>query len=683
MKKHVVVSFLFLFSVFLIGCGSESDDPVTPTGPDLVVSDLSVTAWTSGTIHYAYTITNNGDEPANLDGPTDAEFDNVSVQAFLSADTVFNNEGDIAAGGTVVGLSPLGELAPGASMSGAFEASAVVNPGSTPYLVLMVDWGDVIEEAHEDNNTLAVNILDVGAPDLEVTALEVTSWTSGMIQYAYTITNNGDAPANLDGPTDAESDNVSVQAFLSADTVFNDGGDIAAGGTIVGLSPLGELAPGASISGTFGASAVVDPASTPYLVLKVDWGSVVAESDEENNALAVLIPEPGMPDLVVTSLEVTAWTDHSISYSYTITNMGDAPANLDGPTDNDSDNVSVQAYLSDDNVFNNGGDIAAGGTILGNSPLGELAPGASMSGTFGATVTVDPGTTPYLVLMVDWGGVVAESDEDNNTLAVEIDQAGTPDLVVTALDVTSWTSGGIQYSYTITNEGDGPANLDGPTDANHDNVSVQAFLSADTVFNNEGDIAAGGTVVGYSPLGDLAPGASLSGTFGSSAVVDPASTPYLVLKVDWGSVVDESNEDNNTRAVLIPEPGMPDLVVTALEVTAWTDNSISYSYTITNVGDAPANLDGPTDENYDNVSVQAFLSSDTVFNNSGDIPAGGTIVGYSPLGELAPGASMSGTFGSTVTVDSESTPYLVLMVDWGARIDESDENNNTLAATIQ
>jgi hypothetical protein len=126
-----------------------------------------------------------------------------------------------------------------------------------------------------------------------------------------------------------------------------------------------------------------------------------------------------------------------------------------------------------------------------------------------------------------------------------------PDLVVTSLKVTSFSPDSIQYAYTIKNIGTGPANLDGPTAEDSDNVSVQAYLSTDTVFNNTGDIPAGGTILGASPLGNLAPGETFSGSFGASATVDPSATPYLVLQVDWGSVVDESNEDNNTRAVKI------------------------------------------------------------------------------------------------------------------------------------
>jgi hypothetical protein len=125
--------------------------------------------------------------------------------------------------------------------------------------------------------------------DLVVSSLSVSSWSAGRIDYDYTITNIGDAAANLDGPTDASFDNVAVQAFLSADTVFYNAGDVPAGGVRLGPSPLGYLEPGESFSGSFHATTTVDPAATPYLILMADWGAVVAESDEENNTLEVLV----------------------------------------------------------------------------------------------------------------------------------------------------------------------------------------------------------------------------------------------------------------------------------------------------------------------------------------------------------------------------------------------------------
>lgn len=124
-----------------------------------------------------------------------------------------------------------------------------------------------------------------------------------------------------------------------------------------------------------------------------------------------------------------------------------------------------------------------------------------------------------------------------------------PDLVISSLSAKLVAPNSVKYSWTISNVGSGAAKLEGPTAASADNVSVQAMLSKDTVFGNAGDVAAGGTIVGTSPLADLAPLASKSGTFTATFQGSITQLPHLVLKVDFGKVVVELNENNNTAAV--------------------------------------------------------------------------------------------------------------------------------------
>ena len=132
-----------------------------------------------------------------------------------------------------------------------------------------------------------------------------------------------------------------------------------------------------------------------------------------------------------------------------------------------------------------------------------------------------------------------------------------------------------------------------------------------------------------------------------------------------------------------PEPlKVPDLVISSLSAKLVPPNKIQYSWTITNVGSAPAGLEGPTAASSDNVSVQAMLSKDTVFGNAGDLPAGGTIVGNSPLPNLAPGASRSGTFTATIPGSITLLPHLVLKVDSRSVLSELNENNNTAAVGV-
>jgi hypothetical protein len=164
-KKINYIVCIILFVVTFLASGQVSAQP------DLIVSELSVTSYAANYIYYSYTIKNVGDVPAILEGPTGVSNDNVGVQAYLSADQIFHNAGDIAAGGRVLSMSPVAPLDPGETFSGSFSCTTTVNPQTHPYLVLMVDYSDVVVESEETNNTLAT-LLDVPPePDIEVSHL--------------------------------------------------------------------------------------------------------------------------------------------------------------------------------------------------------------------------------------------------------------------------------------------------------------------------------------------------------------------------------------------------------------------------------------------------------------------------------------------------------------------------------
>jgi CARDB len=127
---------------------------------------------------------------------------------------------------------------------------------------------------------------------------------------------------------------------------------------------------------------------------------------------------------------------------------------------------------------------------------------------------------------------------------------------------------------------------------------------------------------------------------------------------------------------------LPDLVISSLSARLVAPNRVQYSWTITNVGTAPANLEGLNPASSDNIKVQAFVSKDTIFGNAGDVPAGGTIVGTSPLPKLDPQTSRSGTFTVTIQANLTQLPHLVLKVDPGNVMVEFNENNNTAAVGI-
>jgi len=267
-------------------------------------------------------------------------------------------------------------------------------------------------------------------------------------------------------------------------------------------------------------------------------------------ALLCLLPIVGMaqdlPDLIISNLEIIdpISPNYDISYQYEITNVGNAPAILD---DIDSSiAIRILSYISDSQAFNPDTGILVENNILDASVV-EV--GETITQTFGAAVNFNITETPYLTMKVDAGEDLDEAKEDNNTRSVLIpaqpSNDSLPDLIIYNLKVIDPISPNydISYEYQITNIGNKIANLEG--------LSIQAFISEDQIFSPDIDIAAGGRILGASQLGV---NETITQTFGGTVNFDTEETPYLVMKVDWNEILEESNEQNNVQFAFINPP---------------------------------------------------------------------------------------------------------------------------------
>jgi subtilase family serine protease len=233
-----------------------------------------------------------------------------------------------------------------------------------------------------------------------------------------------------------------------------------------------------------------------------------------------------------------------------------------------------------------------------------------------------------------------------------------PDVMFTARQLLSATPSQASYSYTIKNVGTA-------TIPDLFNVVIQNFYSDNPLFNDAGDVFLGNVPIGVHVA--LPPGASHSGTVTLNAVMRP-NVRFLLLKIDGLNTVMESNESNNVAYTLV----RPDLGFSNVTVISHTATQVDYSYTIRNTGTV-------TLPDMFNVTIQNFYSANNVFNDSGDAPAGGGIVGVH--GSLAPGASFSGVFSAIGTVPAGMT-FLTGKIDASNAIIEVSETNNTFAAAI-
>lgn len=390
------------------------------------------------------------------------------------------------------------------------------------------------------------------------------------------------------------------------------------------------------------------------LALLASCSSPLSPANSGNAGRALLAAGP---DLTITDVRVVDFTANSIQYSYTVVNSGTVALN--------QADIVVQGYISADQAVN-GGDSPAGGTILNFT--GQILPGESVLGSFASNVapgTIHPETaTQYLLLTVS-DNQVTETNPNNNLGSVQI-LPKLPDLIVTNVQVLDYTSNSIQYSYTISNIGS--------VAANKADIAVQAYVSADTVING-GDAAAGGSLLDIS--GQLLPGESVNGSFSSGVVggtVHPeTATQYLLIMVDNGNQVAEQNENNNLGYVQIPII-LPDLLISNVTLTT-SGNSYSSHFTVTNAGNKVANTT--------NVVMQAYISNGTPFNHT--YPAGGFVLGPFGTTQILPGQSVDFSWASNLPANWYNrfiNQYLLLTIDAGNAVLESNENNNATSTLI-
>jgi len=257
----------------------------------------------------------------------------------------------------------------------------------------------------------------IGLPDLIVDRVDVISMTSTFLEYRFVIKNIGTEVADIDGPNPSDpGDNVNMQGILSADDVFNNLGDIGAGGSYL-TEPL-ELGPGESYTYTY----ITSPAGQylfdyDYLFVEIDGFDNLVEADENNNLGMTTLPDG--PDLIVESIEVLWINSSGIGYEFVVKNIGDGMADLDGlDPDGFWDNINFQGYLSPNDVLHDTGDVGAGGMFIISPTV--LNPGESFTHGTSAGMSGVYTDYHYIFVEIDGAGNLSETDEGNNIGMAEI-----------------------------------------------------------------------------------------------------------------------------------------------------------------------------------------------------------------------------------------------------------------------
>ena len=345
-----------------------------------------------------------------------------------------STDATISTGDTEVGTHAVGALAASGASSQSISLAAPADPGTTYYGACVDGVSGESDTTNNCSSSVAVTVEAAGSPDLVVEALSASDDRPdpGMVfTLSATVRNQGDGDAGA----------TILRYYRSTDAT------ISTGDTEVGTHAVGALAASGTSSQSISLAAPADPGTTYYGAC-VD--GVSGESDTTNNcssSIAVTVEAAGSPDLVV---EAPSASDDRpdpgmvFTLSATVRNQGDGDAGA----------TILRYYRSTDAT------ISTGDTQVGTHAVGALAASGTSSQSISLAAPADPGTT-YYGACVD--GVSGESDTTNNcssSIAVTVEAAGSPDLVVeapSASDDRPRSGVAFTLSATVRNQGDGDA----------------------------------------------------------------------------------------------------------------------------------------------------------------------------------------------------------------------------------
>jgi subtilase family serine protease len=460
------------------------------------------------------------------------------------------------------------------------------------------------------------------APDLTVSSLTVPAQGAAglVISVTDTTINSGTGTAPSSTTT----------FYLSSNSVLE------ATDPSVGSRTVPELAAG--VSNTATTSITLPDPLTPgsyTLFAKADGPGAVSETNEFNNTRFWFI-QIG-PDLVLTNFSgpSIAGAGSTITLSDTTANQG-----LGGASQS-----VTRFYLSADL------SLDANDVLLQSRNVPALAANTSSAANTSVTIPANTADGSYfLIAKTDAPGVIAESNETNNTRTLTL-RIG-PDLVVASATAPARAAAGASIDVTETTQNVGTGNAP---------ASVTGFYLSTNALLDASDFPVGSRTV---PA--LGPGATNVRT---TTVTLPAVAPgtwYLLANADDGRTITETTETNNTRSVTILVG--PDLNITTFTApfTVAAGSNPAISAIVKNIGAADAGAS----------VIRFYLSTDVLFS------ADDRLLGSRDVPALAAGVSSTVSTSITIPTGLSGSYYLFAVADGTSVVTEASEGNNTFLRVI-
>ena len=220
-----------------------------------------------------------------------------------------------------------------------------------------------------------------------------------------------------------------------------------------------------------------------------------------------------MPDLKITGIS-PVWVnpdepDGRYKIAYTIANIGNA----------DASNITVRIYVD--------------GNSKHDMIISELREDGSNTTTAHHTFTMPEESCVEIRVCADHGDSIPEFDEDNNCMDRD-DWCALPDLIVTEIDVPDEISVILPNDATATVANIGNVEAKGAFD-------VALFVNSDPEPKGTAEVSS-----------NLAVGEDTEVTFTWTSAIE---SPTLKVVADYGEVINESNEENNSKTISVGENG--------------------------------------------------------------------------------------------------------------------------------
>ena len=614
------------------------------TPPDLVIPspiNAPATGANGQSLSVSWTVKNQGafDAAPNW-------FDAV----YLSADQTLNTASDTLLTSVFRSIS----LGPGLTYD--VTANVTVPPciSGTYYLFVLTDSrGQIFEfdpnlnaEANNSSQPRSIQITDA-TPDLRVTALSnpATGSAGQPISVSWTVANQGAGATGSAKWTD--------RIYFSPTQTFDSSTALLIGS----FDHTGALNGGANYTRTENLTIPNTAQGGYFVIVLTDANNEVEECSNNANNIGVgsqsIAISNSLPDFVVqtASSQSGAVGGQTVSMNWTVANQGTAAAN------NASWGDAV--YFSSDAVLDNN-DVRLA-TTPGSGPL---AIGAAYNRQVQVTLPVVSPGNYFLIVQTDYLGNVFEGQhEDNNlrTVALTI-QVPAVDLMVTTVDApsTAFSGQAMTVSWSVLNNGSNPTigshwidevvlsldQIDDPTDPVIGSKQHNGVLNGQTSYND--------SLLVFVPQG-------FTGQY------------YVFVRTDRRNEVAESNENNNSASdgIVFSLTPPADLVVSSIAppTSGSPGESITINWAIQNSGTNPAT--GSWDD-------AIYLSSDQTWD-IGDILIGKR----TQAGPLATGQSYNGQLIATLPAINPGSYYIIVKTDVQNRVRETNDNNNTGAASSQ